>query len=124
LIPIGYDNMFAKYKKGIISILIIVLLFVVYSIFIKPDPEQEALLKSTASAKTGSEIVGADIIKALNQIESLKLDQSIFADIVYLSLIDRSQEIPLEEVGRSNPFAPLGTDAVSITEEVVSDTLQ
>ncbi|MDE2037745.1 MAG: hypothetical protein KGI69_00775 [Patescibacteria group bacterium] len=51
--------------------------------------------------------VGTAELDLLNQIESLRIDTSLFSDPGYLSLTDYSVQIPSESVGRPNPFAPL-----------------
>ncbi len=54
---------------------------------------------------------GADtdpLLIALLQLRNLKLDDSIFTDPTFTSLQNFHQEIPLQPVGRSNPFLPLG----------------
>lgn len=60
----------------------------------------------TTNAAAGAE-VGADVLTLLNKINSLRIDASIFASPSYQSLVDFSVEIPTENVGRPNPFAPL-----------------
>jgi hypothetical protein len=52
-------------------------------------------------------VVGANVLSLLNQIQSLKIDTSIFKSPVYQSLIDYSIPIPTLPVGRSDPFAPI-----------------
>ena len=80
-----------------------------YSLFSAPK-ETESLLVSTNQV-TQSQIVGNEIISALNQIQTLNLSSDIFSDPVFRSLIDRSSPIPSEAVGKSNPFSPIGSDA-------------
>ena len=99
--------LFQKYKKWIIIGLVIIAAFILYTI-LSPKGGEDELLTST-SRQTPAEIVGVEIIAALNQIESLKLDRSIFDNPVYQSLKDRSQEIPPEPVGKPNPFDPIGS---------------
>ena len=118
--------MFAKYKKVIISVVIIVIVFLGFKFF-KKDPVSDAeLLTSTTNNSTGNleleaaDVLGAQIIQALNQINTLKLDRSIFTRDIYLSLVDKSEPIPLEPVGRPNPFAPLGRDIKRVTTATTS----
>ena len=44
----------------------------------------------------------------LQSIHSIKLDNSIFTDPVFVSLTDFGVTIPPENVGRPDPFVPLG----------------
>jgi len=97
--------MFAKYKKVIIVVLIAVLGFIAYSIFLKPDPESGNLLKNSNPKQV--DVLGQEIIRSLSKIQSLRLDQSLFSDPIYLRLIDDTEEIPEPSVGRPNPFEPL-----------------
>lgn len=100
-----------KYKKWIIGAVVLIILFIVYSVFFNNSSSNnsgsDALLSSNTSQRP-AEIVGNEIITALNQIEALILDRSLFADPVYRSLKDRSQIIPPEPVGKANPFDPIG----------------
>ncbi len=95
-------------KKILIAIAIIGGIFLVYTIFFKGDPEIESLLKSENQVDS-ADILGADIIKAINEINSLELDRSIFDDPVLKSLNDYSTDIEPEPKGRKNPFAPISS---------------
>lgn len=104
--------MLGKNKKIIIAALVIALAFLIFIILRKEKPAEDSLLESTVNSEVASNIAGADaigaeIIEALNQIEALELDDSIFSDPVFLRLKDKSQPIPPEPKGRENPFAPL-----------------
>jgi hypothetical protein len=54
--------------------------------------------------------MGAEVLTALNQLRTLKLDSSIFSDKTYLSLEDFSKPLNPEPVGRINPFSPIGVE--------------
>ena len=58
--------------------------------------------------------MGAQVLSALNQLQQLKLDGSIFDDKTFKSLKDFSRPLPTEEVGRTNPFAPIGVDSPAV----------
>jgi hypothetical protein len=47
-----------------------------------------------------------DVLLTLSNLNTLKLDDSIFSDPVFTSLSDYSVAIPPEAAGRRNPFAP------------------
>lgn len=59
----------------------------------------------TADGETGL-AVGADVYSLLNQIQSLNIDPNFFTKTIYMSLVDFTIDIPPENVGRANPFAP------------------
>src|SRR3989344_5650308 len=51
--------------------------------------------------------VSRELIITLSNLNTIRLDDSIFKDPVFLSLSDFGVQIPLQNVGRRNPFAPL-----------------
>lgn len=113
--------MLKKYRKIIIFVLVVVLGFVIYTIFLKPQTE-EALLKSSGPEEI--DVAGQEIIDTLSNIESIELDNSVFNDPLYLKLRDDSKEILDEDLRRENPFAPIeaqGDQDVDIDLEMESD---
>jgi hypothetical protein len=50
---------------------------------------------------------GVESISIINKIEAIKLDTSLLNDDAFNSLVDFSQELTPESVGRPNPFAPI-----------------
>ncbi len=111
--------MFEKYKKVIIASIVIIVLFILYAKFIKPDTETSLLTSvGTGSAQSSADLLGADIIRAINQINALELDISIFNHPILLKLVDRTNFIEPQPVGRRNPFAPLGENE---TMRAISD---
>lgn len=113
-----------KLKKIIITSLALVLMFVLYSIFIKADPQNDSLLTTgNATGDSDTRLLGVQISQALLRIEQIKLDKTIFSDNIYRSLEDRSVPIEQEPRGRANPFAPIGDiSVVSITQPVSTST--
>ena len=51
--------------------------------------------------------ISRELIITLSNLSIIRLDDSIFTDPVFLSLSDFGVQIPLQNVGRRNPFAPL-----------------
>lgn len=97
-------------KKIIVPVIIIAVLYVGYNFFLKGDSATDLLKVSTVSS---DDALGTEIIKAINQISTLKLDRSIFDDPIFGTLIDRSEQIAPEKSGRDNPFAVIGAATVS-----------
>lgn len=64
-----------------------------------------ALLTTSESSPLSS-----DLLTTLSSLHTIKLDNAIFSDPIYLSLTDFGVQIPPENVGRRNPFAPLGSN--------------
>ncbi len=50
-----------------------------------------------------------DLLVLLLDLKSLQLDDSVLSDPVFRSLKHFGVDIPPEPVGRSNPFAPIGS---------------
>lgn len=51
----------------------------------------------------------AGLLATLSNLQTIELDNSIFNDPVFLSLTDFGVIIPPQDVGRRNPFAPIGS---------------
>ena len=114
-----------KIKNIIIFIAIAAVLILVYIFFLEPAPTQQNLISSgttnAVSTNTGStpdqnSAISQDFLSTLLNINSLKLDGTIFSDPAFTNLHDSSilLTIPTDE-GRANPFAPIGVDATPST---------
>jgi len=102
-------------KNIIIIAVIIGAMYIGYKTFFT-EPEGSNLLKVQNVSST--QILGTDIIKAINQINSLQLDSSVFSDPVFLSLEDRSQVIAPQPRGKNNPFSILGAGQANNSPQV------
>ncbi len=102
-------------KKSIISIVVIGgLLMVVYFYFSGGSVPSDTG-SFDESGVQNSATVGMNTLSLLNQIQSLRIDTSIFKDSTYKTLTDYSVIIPEVEVGRPNPFAPLPGEPITTT---------
>ena len=64
----------------------------------------------------GTSPVGQDFLSLLLNVKNIKLDDSIFSDPAFINLHDSSITLtPDAVVGRPNPFAQFGNDAVVAT---------
>lgn len=57
------------------------------------------------------------LLSQIFEINSIKLDTNFFQSSVFLSLVDFSQTITAQPVGRLDPFSPVGTRRVQSTTE-------
>ena len=93
-------------NKSIISTIIVVVIIIGASIYFYTYgaalPSGESLL---ATQPTTLSSVGSDELALLNQVNSLKIDLSLFTDPAFTTLTDRSKDILRLDVGRENPFA-------------------
>ncbi len=102
--------MFQKYKKIILIAGAIVLLFVVYTVFLKKDAEP---VLSTSSRTSALSTQDNELITLLSQLRTIDLDRSLYSDPVFLSLSDFSVVLIPEPISRPNPFAPIGSEGVA-----------
>lgn len=58
---------------------------------------------------TSPDQISGDILVTLNSLHTIKLDNGIFSDPVFVSLSDYGVTIPPQDAGRRNPFAPVGS---------------
>lgn len=112
--------MWSKIKSLIIFILIVGVLAVGYSMFIK-KPKNEANLVSETTASPSllsdqatteeSAKLGQDFLNLLFSLKSINLDGSLFGSPTFGSLKDSSIIlVPDGTEGRPNPFAPIGAE--------------
>jgi len=109
--------MLGKYRKWIIIALAIIAAFLLYTFFFTGGDDDELLSSSSNVSENANQVIGDQIIQALNQIETLRLNRDIFDSAVFQSLKDRSQEIPPEPVGKANPFDPIGSSVPESDED-------
>lgn len=96
---------YLKENKGLAAIVIIVVLGVA-GYFAYRSSDNTALLSSTGMATPTSQI-SRELLLTIGDLKTITLDNSIFADAAFMSLVDFRVDIPLQPVGRDNPFAPL-----------------
>lgn len=90
-----------KNKAAIISILAVGLLVWVYMTYFQGS---SATLTATAPDTT----VSSSLLVTLGSINTIKLDNRIFSDPVFVSLSNFGVTIPTPQPGRADPFAPPG----------------
>ncbi|MCW9054443.1 MAG: hypothetical protein OQJ98_00460 [Candidatus Pacebacteria bacterium] len=95
-----------KYKTLIIVLVLIVIGFVLYSLFFTSGNDGSVLVsqKPSGAAREGNELP----ILLVN-LKSIRLDKALFDDAAFQSLTDFGQELIPQPTGRPNPFAPVGT---------------
>lgn len=54
--------------------------------------------------------VGEDVVQLNSTLQAVTLDSSLFTSAAYRGLIDFSVEVPVQPMGRKNPFNPIGVD--------------
>ena len=94
-----------KNKKIIVIIAIIVVAFIAYNNFLKPDDNIGQFLISSAGDERLAD--GREILVLLEGLQSIDLNPEFFATNVFASLEDFSIPLDPEPKGRVNPFSPI-----------------
>lgn len=94
-----------RYKTTLIILIILVGLFFVYQQFFVGV---ELPVLSRSGASDNAIAAGAEIVKILAELKALEINTAFFDDETYRSLVDLTQTITPEPVGRQNPFEFIG----------------
>jgi hypothetical protein len=105
-------------KQNIVPIVVGTLLLVgifVYLTFFAGSSSPAALTSGDNQV-----VLSQSVLQALQNLHTIKLDNSIFSEPAYQSLTDFGVVIPPEAIGRRNPFEPvtgvsLGTSGGNVT---------
>ncbi len=94
---------------------------------VSPDSSLTSTSGSSLILGGGSGGVGSEVLALLSTIRGLNIDTSFFQSPMYLSLTDFTVIIPVENVGKANPFVPLGGPTISqdtsMTQSLASTTV-
>lgn len=101
-------NIFKRYKTILIVIALIIIGFVVYSMFFSGE-DDVALLEQTP---VGGGATGGEILALLDTLRGIDFNTGVLDSTLFRSLVDFGVELTPEPVGRPNPFAPVGVDSV------------
>jgi hypothetical protein len=98
-----------KTKQILIAIVIIIVSFIGYKMsFVSEDSGSVALV---ADQTNNSEFVdGQIILNLLDKLNNVTLDESIFSNNIFVSLVSFERPIESQVSGRPNPFLPIGVD--------------
>lgn len=110
-------------KKILIGLLVAVALLVGYSVINQQDSEGGVGFGSLSSVLQGDtnvdekevQLANSEILTILGSIQNIELDDDIFSNPVFRDLRDTRFTIPKPiQIGRPNPFLPIGFDSVTI----------
>ncbi len=108
--------MMALIKKNIIiAVIFVVAAGILYYFYAKEDT---APLLSTEEQAP----VSQEILTTLGNLRTIRLDSSVFADPLFISLSDFGVTIPPAAAGRRNPFAPVGAGGGTVTTPAATTT--
>lgn len=77
---------------------------------------------ATVTADSGPSPVSQEILATLGNLRTIKLDNSVFSDPLFLSLSDFGVTIPPAAAGRRNPFAPVGANNAPAQKATTTST--
>lgn len=99
-------------RNAIIAIAVVVAAFFAYSFFLKGS--DAPALVSERPALLAENVKGRELLRVLLSLRNIKLDESIFASPLFTALEDFTIILPPSgNVGRPNPFAPIGQDGAA-----------
>jgi hypothetical protein len=97
---------FLRENKMLALILIAAVLFVGGYFAFFSGSGSSALLSSSSGTSPTSQ-VSTELLATISDLKGITLNNKLFTDDAFVSLVDFHVDIPLQPVGRSNPFAPL-----------------
>ena len=100
-------------KNKIIIIVVVIIVGVFAYFYLTRDQSGTANAPLVSEAKTTTFADAKDILTLLNRMSQIKLDDSIFQNVVFKSLKDTTVILVSQPTGRNNPFAPLGSDGTT-----------
>jgi hypothetical protein len=105
--------MLALLKKNMVVIGVIAAAVAALFYFYSSNSGGGATVTSSAQ---GESPVSQEILATLGNLRTIKLDNSLFQDPLFVSLSDFGVSIPPAAAGRRNPFAPVGQDGGAATK--------
>lgn len=81
-------------------------------------------LGSNSSAMGTPTSGGGEFASLLSSINSISIDDSVFSNPAFKALRDHPINVGTDIIGRSNPFAPVGTDGADLSSAPTVQTLQ
>jgi hypothetical protein len=99
-------------KNKIIIIIVVVIVAVMAFVYLKNsgDNSQTSLVSEAKSSQSADSDY---VLKLLNRMSKIKLDDTIFFSQMFSSLKDTTVTLVPQSIGRNNPFAPLGSDGTT-----------
>ncbi|MEX0652410.1 MAG: hypothetical protein WD153_03050 [Candidatus Paceibacterota bacterium] len=101
---------FKKYKTLLAILGITVVVFFGYTMFFDGGGNSGGVVLTSQNAT----VRGGDneLLLLLVNLRSITLNDAIFSEPAFKTLIDFGQQLVPEPTGRQNPFAPIGSDSI------------
>jgi len=91
-------NLFTKALLPLSTVLIIIGVLYLSSAYADTTPDDSL----------SSDTISAQIVSKISILNSVSLKDAMFKNPMFTSLVDYSRPLPDQEIGRNNPFAPIG----------------
>ncbi len=91
-------------KKPIIIAVVVIALAIFGYFYFTGSPTDSAGIDENQIVTSDADLVGTRVLTLLNQISSLRIEDSFFKSAVYASLVDHTVPIYEQNVGKTNPF--------------------
>lgn len=89
-----------------IFVLLVIIGVATYILFFKAE-EPELIFDDSGNLVT-AQVVGADLIALLEELQSVRFDSSFFRSPAFTGLSDYSIDLGVQPQGRNNPFDAIG----------------
>lgn len=99
-----------KTKQIIIAVVVIIVAFFGFKFFFPSSAPTDNTLVTDNSSATQF-VDGQTILALLGQLNKVTLDESIFTNKIFTSLVSFGVPIQDQAISRPNPFSPIGIDS-------------
>ncbi|MFA6095459.1 MAG: hypothetical protein WC767_01295 [Candidatus Paceibacterota bacterium] len=105
-----------RMEKGIsntknIIIAAVILAVIIFAGYFYSTRDRSADTDLLVGVPVDGAVIDGDLLSTLRELKGLRLDEGIFQDPVFRSLVDKSRPLASQNSGRPNPFAPLESSA-------------
>ncbi len=112
-----------KTKQIAVIFIIIIVAFVIFKMLTSNTNSSNTTLAVDKTNSAGA-IDGQEIKAKLTKLNDVKLDDSIFSNKIFTSLISFEKPIADQVPGRKNPFLPIGADTSATNLSGATTTLR
>ena len=101
-------------QKIVVALVVLLILgFLGYKLFVTSPDTGTNSGTSTGGVASTTAVEGQDILTLVEKLKNISINQTIFSSNLFNNLTDFSIPISQELQGRTNPFAPIGSDMPS-----------
>ena len=102
-----------KNKNNIIILIVIVIIIIFAIVYLRKGTVDDSSLSTDTQISNSAD--ATLVYTLLKKMSFVKLDDSIFSNQLFINLKDNTVLLDKQEVGRENPFSPIGRDAGSFS---------